>query len=96
MKYEYNRTFWGHNLSPLFLRANVPVRRPIIREIRETMALRTIIDNVKMNISQDSTIEIGIGEYQILRTIIDNVKMNITHDSTIKIGIGDGAEDDNR
>ena len=55
--------FLGHNLSPLFLRANVPVRRPIIREIRETMALRTIIDNVKINITQDSTIEIGIGEY---------------------------------
>ena len=27
------------------------------------MALRTIIDNVKMNISHDSTIETGIGEY---------------------------------
>ena len=31
------------------------------REIRETMALRMIIDNVKMNISHDSTIKIGIG-----------------------------------
>ena len=29
-----------HNLSPFFLRANVPVTMPIINEIRETTALK--------------------------------------------------------
>ena len=45
------------------MRAKVPVRRPISKEIRETMALRMIIDNVKMNISHDSIIKIGNGDY---------------------------------
>ena len=68
MRYKYITKYLVvcHNLSPLFLRANVPVTRPIIKEIRETMALKE--DNFI------TTIKIGAGASVIVNIYLRTVR----------------------